>query len=492
MRILVLVVVLLLGARPCVAAGEGQDAAVLGEVRGVYERLELPDGERMGLVGLGLRHAFSDVFSMGIGSWMAVDGDRGGFISLGFDGALRYGVTDRVAVETGLFVGAGGGRGGYTLSGGGLMLRTHGALLYDVGAAGRVGAGVSYVNFPSGGAIESVQPFLVYSLPFESSVRNSWDRAGAYGCERSPHSLAVVVRDIHVPSSAETDSGGRQEDVTLLGVEWRTYFGESWYAKFETEGAAGGNSTGYMQILVGGGVRVPLAERLYLTADAAVGGAGGGNVYTGGGVVVDGSGGLEYFLTSRLFAGVAGGYLAALDGSFEGGSLGLKLGYQSAGRGVAGDEAGWMPTCFRVRGVHQSYVKAADGWRSHHADQEVHNLGVQFDAFLTDEWYLTGQGIAAYDGNAGAYMIGLVGSGVRWPVAGDLFVDAEGLLGAAGGGGLAMGSGLVGQGSIGIGYELSPSLEVLGSVGRLEAFDGEFKANVIGVSVGYLFTSSLL
>ena len=85
-------------------------------------------------------------------------------------------------------------------------------------------------------------------------------------------------------------------------------------------------------------------------------------------------------------------------------------------------------------------------------------------------------------------MTGLVGAGVQVPVATDWFVEAEGLAGAAGGGGLAVGTGLVSQVNTGIGYRLSNSLSLMGSVGYMTAFDGDFKAKVLGLTMAYQFT----
>ena len=140
--------------------------------------------------------------------------------------------------------------------------------------------------------------------------------------------MALVTRHLNVASTTKTDTGGDQGDITLLGVEWRTYLGDHWYVKLETEGAAGGAS--------------------------------------------------------------------------------------------------------------------------------VDNLGLQIDYFINPDWYITGQGLAAYKGDAGAFMTGLVGTGVRKNLNKSLYLNAETLAGAAGGGGLAMGSGLVWQGNAGVGYDINP------------------------------------
>ncbi len=480
---------------PAYGALRSTDCADLpkGAVKLSFEEFSLPNNEHMGMAGLGVSHNFTENLSLGVGSWMAVRGERGGFITLGISGDLHYPISETFGVESGLFVGAGGGRGGYTLSGGGLMLHTHAGLTCATGSVGRVALGVSAVDFPKGGTISSVQPYLSFTMPFTSLLESGWSQQSPDDTRRwrvapNVHSLAVVVRGLRVSQGVLTDTGGAQGNFTLLGIEWRNYLDERWYAKLETEGAAGGSSTGYMQILAGGGLRLPLAEKLSASADLSVGGGGGGGVATGGGLLFDGSIGVQYFLTSNLFADVSGAWLTASKGSFEATSLAFKLGYQLGGKSSNHhDGAGSAPADVRIRVVNQTYLQASDLWRSHHADQRVDNLGVQIDYFLERDWYATGQGLAAYSGDAGAYMTGLIGAGCRKKIDNHIFLNGEALGGAAGGGGLAMGSGLVWQGNIGVGYEINPSLSALATAGRLQAVNGDFKANVIGLSLNYLF-----
>jgi hypothetical protein len=97
--------------------------------------------------------------------------------------------------------------------------------------------------------------------------------------------------------------------------------------------------------------------------------------------------------------------------------------------------------------------------------------------------------LAAYKGEAGAYMTGLVGVGTQRSWGGAWFAEAEALMGAAGGGGLATGGGLVGQLNVGLGYRLSKQLSVMGTVGTMTALGGDFKAKVLGLGLVYDLTT---
>jgi len=454
------------------AVGRAGESGTPYSLKAAYESLSLPAGESMGMLGFGAERRFNDYFSGGVGAWTAVRGARGGFITIGLQGSACLPVSGPVGVEAGAFVGGGGGRGGATLSGGGLMVRGYLGVFDDLSELGRIGAGVSYVSFPNGGSIHSVQPVVFYSIPFGSASRQ-FD-----GLAYERNSLAVVSKWVKVRSGVRNLSGHVQDDFTLLGVEWRSYFDDSVFVRFETEGAAGGGSTGYMQILVGPGLQIPLSDRLWIDGSVAFGGGGGGDVDTGGGFLVDATGDLRCALGDDLFASAGVSWMKATSGSLKGFCPSLEIG-GTFGKQSRPKEK--LPV--RVRMVSQRYFNGSDGWRTHNADQDVDNLGVQFDYFPVPWGYLTGQALAAYDGNAGAYMIGLLGGGLHQQVVGPMFVEAEGLVGAAGGGGLAMGSGLAWQLNGAVGVQVSNDVALIITAGRLDAVNGPFKADVIGLSL---------
>ncbi len=463
------------------------------------EILKLPGNEKMGMVGGYLLTDVADGVSLGVGTYGAVRGQRGGFITLGVAGEVRQRISQRWLAHAGLFVGAGGGRGGYTLAGGGLMLRGDVGLKYETNGYGNLGFGISHVNFPSG-VIRSTQPYLMYEYPFYSLIGKSGSTAG--GSSRTASSLAsgeqefaVIARSYSIPAGVVRDDGSPQfSKMQLAGAEWLSYLDENWFLKIEAEGAAGGQSNGYMQILAGGGYRFPLTRSTSVKLHATAGPAGGGGVDTGGGMLFDAGIGVHQKIVGNNAIELSLSQLRAPSRSFKATSVGIKLvhsfGLPQVGASAvpAAALAGFEPAALRVRFAHQSYSGANPNWRNRTPDKDVGNLGVQLDYFLTPNWFLSGQALAAYTGDAGAYMKGLVGAGYRQPIAGPWFVEAEGLVGAAGGGGLAVGGGLVAQGNASLGYQINKSLSVMGTVGRIQAARGDFKANVIGLSLGYQFT----
>ena len=465
------------------------------------ETLELPGGEKMGLVGGDLLFDVSDRLRLGVGSYGALRGERGGFITLGVAGELRQRLSRSWMSHAGLFVGAGGGRGGYTLSGGGLMLRSHLGLSYETGGWGNFGFGLSHVQFPSG-VIRSTQPYLQYDYPFYSLLRPGWTSelphaasADINALQARANEFSVVLRSYKIASSARRDDGQPQYgSMQLLGVEWLSYLDDHWFLKVESEGAMGGQNNGYMQILAGAGYRLPISNRTALKLYAAAGPAGGGGVDTGGGLLLDAGLALQQQLTGRMALELTLGAVRAPSRSFSAQSLAVKLNYRFGLPRVSSQAVPWSAldsfdaSNLRVRLANQTYFKADPQWRNRSIDQSVSNLGVQIDYFVSPNWFLTGQELAAYAGDAGAYVTGQVGVGAQWPLSERWFVEGEALLGAAGGGGLAVAGGLIGQGNASVGYRLSKSLSLMATAGGTKALGGDFKARVAGFGMAYQFT----
>ena len=212
---------------------------------------------------------------------------------------------------------------------------------------------------------------------------------------------------------------------------------------------------------------------------------------TGGGFLVSARLGAEWLIDERdaVALGVErmkapGGHLAV-----DGLSLSLRrqFGPRQPVTAAAGTELTLEPHRLRLRVAEQTYRAASPAWATRPIPS-IGVLGVQVDYDLTEHWYLTGQGLAAYRGQSGAYMTGLIGAGVHLPLARGWQLEAEALAGAAGGGGVAVASGAVGQVSAGLGFEGAGGLGVHASLGKIRSLQGGFSADVIGLSVSYRTT----
>lgn len=457
-----------------------------------FETIELPQHDTMGLAGGALLFGVNDWLYVGPGAYGAMTGNMGGFITLGMTAEAQRQLTSLLSVKGGAYVGAGGRQDDFTLVGGGLMLRPYLGLDMQIGRFGRLGAGVSYVSFPNG-SIRSTQPYIGYTYSSDTFIGSGWLNEHL-ASDTLPHAMRefALVYDtywIEQPNASV---------LNLLGITWDVYFNPNWFFKLETEGALGRYGIGYMQILLGGGYRLPLGDSTFVKAAGVLGPAGGGlGIATGGGVLLEGTLSVQQYLTRHLYLALFGGYADAPDGSLSGASTGLQVGYgyevldgdhRSA---FFSDLGNYLPRHLRIRATEQNYFQAAQYWRRYFENNDVNLLGVQLDFFANDHIYLTGQGIGAFAGHAGAYMTGLVGSGIYLPLFNSpVFVEAEGLVGAAGGGGLDI-KGVVFQGNAGLGYQLSKAVGVMGYYGYIGSSQGNFRANVFGLSFNYHFTNFL-
>lgn len=469
--------------------------------RTTFESWRLSDDERMGMIGANLLFDVHPKVKLGIGSYGALTGKRGGFITLGGVAELEQSLSDAWSVRGGVFVGAGGGAGGYELAGGGFMFRADAGLTYRLGRYGNVGAGVSWVTFPTG-SVRSVQPYLMYEYPFNAAVSDGWPgsaRSDAGGgsslglANREEFSIGWTGYKI-ASSVTKSDGSAQSNSMQLAGARWTSYLDDRWFLMVQADGAFAGDSAGYMQILGGAGYRLPLGRLTGLKVYATLGPAGGGGVATGGGLIYAGGIALQQMITDQLALELGIGGVKAGSGDFKAWSVGVNLSYvfgvprlNSSTRPAREQLAGFDLQPLRVRVMNQTYVKADDNWRSRDEGTSVNNLGFALDYFVSPTFYLTGQGLAAYSGQAGAYMTGLLGAGLHQPLSERWFVTAEALVGAAGGGTLATGNGSVWQINGGFGYRLTKGLDLTLTAGRMQAPTGNFKANVVGVNLGYRF-----
>jgi len=468
------------------------------ELKTSFEQWQLPGAETTGMTAVGLQIPVSEWLSLGVEARSATTGNRGGFITLGVAGDVVYPLSRDWAVEAGLSIGAGGGRGGAYLSGGGLMIHQHAGIRYAMQDLGLISVGYSSVEFPDGGTISSTQPYIGYSLPFYALLEPGentrqtrspgWITFSKYSSHR--HQMMFVTRAYLPGASVKNVSGGAASDMGLVGAEWRTFIDDNWFLRGHTEAAAQGSSAGYMQVMGGAGRTFRVSKHTELLAAVSVGGGGGGNVETGGGFLVDGTVGAQWHVTPHWFAELSAGRIFTPGSQFSANSIDARIGYQFGRTAAAADldaEEILEDHPLRLRiGSHQ-YQKASPDWRNK-PELNVDNLAIQIDYFITPRWYVTGQGIGAYGGGAGAYMTGQVGAGVRQEITQTVFLEGELLAGAAGGGDLRTGSGLLGQANFSVGWQLSPSVALMAMLGRATAIDGPFSANVFGITFAHSLT----
>ena len=464
-----------------------------------FEEIDMPDsGEFMGLYSIGAYERLNSLLYGGITLYGAATGRRGGFFTGGYTLGLERKLTDNWILDTGAYVGGGGG--GAAAQGGGLMIRPHIGLKYDFKWSA-LGLNYSFVDFPNG-EISSDAIALSFDIPFTSPTLNWEDdeltAADYFGVDSSNVSrhrshLAARVRAYYPSSDSKTTSGRSFDDsLGLVGVDYTYFLDENWFTTFETSGALSGGVGGYAELLAGIGYRLPLTndDRLALLPALTIGGAGGGAVETGGGFVARANLGMEYRLSPDLSMIIDGGYLTATGGNFDTPYLGFNLAYVI--KSFAKDQKGEalketdliQINKWRFRPAHQWYF---DAERKNGSARDMQLLGGKIDWMVGDWWYLTGQGLSAYEGGAGGYSEGHWGVGILGPSWKNWKLYGEMLIGAGGGGGVDSGSALLYKPSIGLEYNLNKDFSLQTGIGKVISKEGNLDANTLDFSLVWRF-----
>ena len=139
---------------------------------------------------------------------------------------------------------------------------------------------------------------------------------------------------------------------------------------------------------------------------------------------------------------------------------------------------------WRFRPAQQWYF---DAQRRGGSSRDMQLLGGKIDWMVGDWWYLTGQGLSAYEGGAGGYSEGHLGIGVLGPSWKNWRLYGEMLIGAGGGGGVDSGSALLYKPSIGLEYSLNDDFSLQTGIGKVISNEGNLDANTLDISLVWRF-----
>lgn len=423
-----------------------------------YERIELPDGEGMGLLRVSELVEFSPGWWAGASLYGAASGRRGGLFTWGAEVERRWRLGERLELGTTLYVGAGGGAAAPV--GGGLMLRP--SLVLDYGFGNwRAGVSASQVRFPSDSPIRSTQWGL--HLAYDHEARYTAPGAasgdgGGIGMRR----VGLLV--------GQYDAANAGGSAGLVGARLSWPLGDRLSATFDMLGAATGEADGFAEFTGGVLGLWPLWGPLSVGGQVQVGLAGGGAVPTGPGPIGKAS------LAAALDFGdwrvlVQGGRVRAFDGDLASRFV------QVAVDAAIGSETGPVRNTTAAFTV-QRWQQAA---RKTGGEPGITTAGFKFRRDLGGPWYAAAQAHGAATGNAGAFSVGGIGAGFAWrPDAAPAWrAGAELLAGAAGGGGIDNGGGALLQGMVWGGRDVGRFSRVELGLGAVKSVKGELSTPMV-------------
>lgn len=489
------------------SAVSAQDVALERETtrwRFSYEQVDLPGEEDLGLVGLhydllGVLDPYPPLY-VGLGGFAGVAGEKDGFFLLGGTAGSVWRVAPGLLVDAGVFAGAGGDAGGPATDG--WAFRPFFAVERIFGLFG-LRAEVAYFD------MDEFEPdwnfALGLTLPSELLVGRESGRPG-----RIPPQ-AVLRRRVRVTPrflGLDPDTGSmlrtgsaQTADVSMVGLGADYFLTQHVFVPVEAYGATGGGVDGFAMAGAGLGASIPIpGTPVSLEAKATLVTGGGGAVETGSGLGWQGLAGVRAALTRNLALEVMGGRTSFSDGGFDADSISVGLSWSGSPvelsltyprgnlerDGLSSDTVALETT--RVVVSSRIYSPPSDALSKKGQQHDtISMLGFGVEELVHENVALTARVFAAFDGGVGGYSEGLLGARfefrpVEWRNA-RLGVGIEG--GAAGGGNVDVGSGLLFHTSAGLAIDLTERTFVSLEWGKAEADSGAFEAEAVTLGLGW-------
>jgi hypothetical protein len=286
------------------------------------------------------------------------------------------------------------------------------------------------------------------------------------------------------------------EHMGLLGGSYLMDVGTYNYLGFGIYGALTGERGGFFTGGVEGGFRLPLTGTISTEAGLFVGGGGGGAAPQGGGLMLRPYLGLSWQRPSSTI-GLQFSEVRFPNGDINSRQLGLNLSWPVqtllAPGWLEGNGSAWHAG---IGGKNSRYDLVA---QRYHPDAGTRNtagavaeegvtlLGFEAETSLGERRFATLAVAGAGGGQNDGYAEVLAGLGWRYALSPRLAGKVQLRAGAGGGGLIDTGGGLIAKLEGGVEWTPSQHATLGLGLGRFEAPDGEFAANMASISFGYRF-----
>lgn len=456
--------------------------------------IKMPENEvNMDFSGIHYNLKINDWSYAGVGFYGAIGGIRGGFFTLGINAGIQKKITEKLFIDTGFHFGGGGGAA--APDGGGAFILPHFNLGYDFKHFSAT-AGYSYINFFDKGTIKSSQLNVAVQVPLSFKSTKFEHREEAYPSESFTNTAWNTNSNrssllVHLNNLVVTKGSYKGKTIRLAGFEYNSYITDEFFYFFKADGAYHGIKAGYMDIFIGGGYHLSMNKnRTNILAKFGVGAGGGGGVDTKGGFLIYPDLSIEQKLFDNVYASLDKGYLMSPNTHFVSSTYGFGLKYyvdKDGNKSTNNNFSEGKFKGFETTIKHDVYLGAERDGGYH---QNMHQISLQMNFFLNKYIYGAGQTSFANFGDAGAYAEGIVGLGAK---SNPFFnkttsIYAQILGGAAGGGGISTGQGLIIKPSIGLDYKLSDNLSLKGALGYIKAKGGNLSSTFYNVGISYRFS----
>lgn len=451
----------------------------------------------MGITGVHFNLWLNKSFYTGVGFYGSVNGKRGGMFTLGINAGLKTDITKKLFLDTGFHLGAGGGAS--TPDGGGAMLLPHINLGYNFNHFSAT-FGYSHINFFDKGNINSSQLRVGIHIPIsynyatfknkEKRLNSNYLKNSSWNQSSKKISLMMHLNNLSPYGASQFINGVslKGKTIRLAGFEIDSYFNNNWFGFFKTDGAFDGIRGGYMDIFLGAGYHFSMNKnRTNILAKLGVGAGGGGGADTQGGFLVYPDISIEQLLFDNVYLSINKGYIATPNQKFTNSTLGLGLKYYVNHSGIKNESKSYSKSVFKGIEVILGQELYLNAKRMTQPTENLHQFALQLNLFLTNNIYLAGHTSFANFGNAGAYAEGIVGAGYQTKslINDKINLFTQVLIGAAGGGDISTGEGLIIKPSIGLNYKLNEKLKIRTSLGKVKSKGGSLNSTSLTIGINY-------
>tara|TARA_B110000046_G_scaffold185413_1_gene226931 strand:- start:6243 stop:7742 length:1500 start_codon:yes stop_codon:yes gene_type:complete len=460
--------------------------------------LDLPENDpNMGFTGIHYNLMLNDWSYAGLGIYGAVSGNKGGFFTLGINAGIKKYFTTDFYIDTGFHFGGGGGAG--APDGGGAFILPHFNLGYNFNNFS-INSGWSHVDFFDGGNIKGHQLNVVLEIPLDYAFanfeisENEFDFEGLkesdWNINSKRTSLMLHVNNLMIKGDDTNVNVQKfnRATIRLAGFELANYFSKNWFTFLKVDGAFDGIKAGYMDVFLGAGYHLSFnKKRTNILAKFGFGAGGGGGVDTKGGFLLYPDLSIEQQIVNDIFISLNKGFVMSPDSRFNTSSFGVGLKYYVDRNGVVSDENSFSTGKFKGFEVITKQDIYFNSKRDRNPTENLHQISLQINLNLNNNFYVTGQTSFANFGNAGAYAEGIVGLGLKTnPLLNNkITLFGQILAGAAGGGGISTGEGLIIKPSAGLSYKLNNTLSLRTAAGFVKAKGGNLSSYFLNFGIKY-------
>lgn len=453
----------------------------------------------MGMTGVHYNLWLNKSIYTGLGFYGTVNGKRGGLFTLGLNFGYKYHFTKKLFTDIGFHLGAGGGAG--APDGGGAFLLPHINIGYQFKNLS-TSVGISHINFFDKGNINSKQIRLGIQIPLSFDYLSFKEREKVYSIDQLnqsewnkksiKNSFLLHLNNYAIQGKSKNTRGDIYPSNTVIrvaGFEIASYLKNNWLIFFKADGAFHGIDAGYMDIFIGCGYNISFNKnRTNILTKFSLGAGGGGGVDTKGGFLIQPDISLEQKLFNNTYLYLNKGYILTPDSHYISSTYGIGIKQYIHNQGIK-DKQNRSFSNSKIKGIElivggEIYTTAQ---RLIYPTQQLHQFAFQGNIFITKNLFLAGYTSFASFGNAGAYAEGLVGVGYQTKsiINNKVQFFSQIIAGAAGGGHISTGQGLIIKPSIGINYKLNDKLKLRALLGKVKASGGTLNSTSLNIGLNY-------